>query len=293
MKKLLHVAPLAAALLTLSACAQVCAPDQVAMAVARLTTLNADAAITALNDDESCGFMSETVLDAVVRDGDFGAEGSLTWSVTDCEIDMGEGTDTEPNCHTDAYKTVSGKITVASATKVVTGILMDNPESPILPTSDLAVTITIGETSFDNFEAKPSDSDASMLWVEGSLSGELYPRLAKSTPLGACSFQSSHKGFTGVKYTPSTVVLHAPDQEVEVEIGGSDLQGQVGQNKGKAEEGFIENDLRGSIEIWGTSYDIPIEGDEDGLDPEYDEAEFYAQDECKESVLLPMSFDCS
>lgn len=283
---------LVGALLSLSACAQVCAPDQVAMAVARLTTLNADSAITALDDDETCGFASQVVLDAVVQDGDYGDDGSLTWTVTDCSIDLGSGFDFEPNCDTGEHKTARGKVTIKRAVKTVTGILMDNPDSPILPTSDKAVTIVVEETVFEDFETTQSDSDVSMTWVEGSISGTLYPRLAKSTPLGACSILTSHKGFTGVKYTPSTVVLHAPDQEVEVEVGGSDLQGQVGQNKGKAEDGFVENDLRGSIEIWGTSYDIPIEDDDGGLDPDYDETEFYAQDECKENVLLPISFDC-
>lgn len=272
-------------LLLLTSCAKLCAADQVAQGVARLTTLNADALTNALNADTACGFSSAAVLGAAKFDlAKIGQVSTLTFTVKDCVLDFGTaGKETSKSCQGKATRAF-GKATV-SGTKVITGYLTGNPLSPIIPSSDTAVEIVLSAT-FDNFRAEKDEGTASMTWVSGGISGKLKPRLAVAKSTGACAVQTANTDFSDVVYTATKAVLKSDSDEIEVDIGSSNLSGV----NGKTELG--ENKLTGKMNVWEEEFSIPIEGDADGLDPKYKDADFIAGDACKTDIAEPRSYTC-
>ena len=68
-------------------CAQ-CAPGRVAQGVSRLTIRNFGAMVDLVNNDPSCGFESPEVLANYTVSGRPGQLGKVTWTVTDCIIDI-------------------------------------------------------------------------------------------------------------------------------------------------------------------------------------------------------------
>jgi hypothetical protein len=272
-------------LLILSAsCAKMCAPDKVAMGVARLTTLNADALVNALNDDTVCGFSAPEVLGAPTFDPTLiGRVGTMTWTVDACVIDLGTtGQVTSTNCRGEETRAF-GRATV-SGTKTITGHLTGNPAAPIIPSGPDSVLIDL-EATFDNFHAEKDGGSATMTWVSGGLSGRMMPRLAVGAT-GACAVQTTNTAFSDVQYRPTVAILRSASDEIEVEIDSSDLRGQFGLGPSG------ENDIQGPMGIWGKVHDLPIDGDARGLDPDYDPAEFIEGFECKESLVLPISYSC-
>src|SRR5688500_6443820 len=74
--------------LLLGGCARM-APGQVAEGVAQLTVRELGGLLAALNDDASCGFASPAVNDNPATSGALGEEGTATWTVEDCTVDLG------------------------------------------------------------------------------------------------------------------------------------------------------------------------------------------------------------
>lgn len=284
MRKTIKRVGLSALLLTTAGCAKMCAAEDVAMGVARLTTLNADALTNAVDADETCGFASWDVKLAGKAVGEPGTIGTFTLTVENCEIDFGkEGMVTSKNCK-DKETKAFGKATVVKAQKIVTGLLTGNATSPVLPQGPDSVLITI-DAEFDNFYAQKDGGGATMTLVSGGVSGNLRPRMAKG-PTGNCSARTSNTAFDAVVYRPTKAVLQSGDTKIEVDIDGSDIEGQYG--KGKTDE----NVMKGMMKIWDKEHALPPEGDEDGLDSEYNAEEFIEGFLCGDAFAEPLSYDC-
>lgn len=283
MHKAIRRTGLGALLLMTAGCAKMCAAEDVAMGVARLTTLNADALTNALDADDVCGFSAMEVKLNAKTEGEVGKIGTLTLTVTDCELDFGpNGMETSRNCQDKVTKGF-GKATV-SGTKTVTGWLTGNVATPIIPAGPDAVLISLDAT-FDNFHAEKDGGSATMTWVSGGITGNLRPRLALGES-GACSVRTSNTSFDSVTYKPTKAVLQSGDTKIEVDIDGSLLDGQYGLGPSG------ENLIQGKMSVWGKEHTVPPEGDEDGLDPEYDAAKFVEGFACTEGLAEPLSYTC-
>ncbi|MEW5850456.1 MAG: hypothetical protein AB2A00_16850 [Myxococcota bacterium] len=269
--------------------------DTVAMGVARLTVRNMGAVGTLVNANTSCGFSAPSVLGAATLSGEVGTAGSVTWTVTDCEIDAGGGTEVSKDCE-GVTVTASGKVKV-SATKTITGILTGKPESPVVPSGPDAVTIAITSASFTDFKVENSSSGNKMTIKSGTLAANIKPRLAVAADTGACAISTPNTTFSGITWTSGAVHVTTPDNEVEATIKTSALDAQNGVN------GDNENKLSGKITLSSQvgmappnqeeEKTIPVSGDTEGLDPDYDAAKFKASYACTANLASPESFVCA
>lgn len=271
--------------LMLAGCAEMCAAEDVAMGVSRLTTLNADALVNGLNADTECGFEAISVKLAGKATGEVGKIGTFSMEVKDCALDFGaQGLETSKNCEGKATKAF-GKATV-SGTKTITGYLTGNLTAPIIPEGPDSVVVTLDAT-FDNFHAEKDGSDTTMTWISGGLSGTMMPRLAVSAENGACAIQTTNTAFKDVVYKATKAHLKAGDTELDVDIDASNLAGQYGLGPSG------ENTIAGTMSVWGESHTIPVEGDTDGLDPDYEAAKFLeSYSSCNEKIAKPVSYSC-
>lgn len=265
-------------LAALTNCAQ-CAPDRVAVGVGQLTVRNVGAIATILNNDDECGFASAGVLAGAEASGAIGSEGKLTFTVTDCEIDLGDDSLVSEDC-TGGKTTASGKITV-SATRVIGGVLTGDDEVPIVPGGPDAVTITLTKATFDNFEVKSSTSDSFLKMISGSLRAELKPRLAVSATSGACAIATPNVTFSGIAYDTALLHVESPDNSFDVDVADSSLSAQNGKNGGD------ENTLTGDITVFGSAQALDID-----LDPEFDADKFAENYACTDDIAAPESFEC-
>lgn len=276
-------------LVTTGSCIETFAAESVALNVARLTVLNADAAITALSDDTNCGFASDQVRNNRVITGEPLSEGTLQLLVEDCEINFEEPTIVSTDCDTGVTTTAYGRIVFNRATLTVSGTLLPSEDNPIIPSGEDSVVIE-ADVSFDNFMAGDSDQDAHMVWIDGGLSGVVMPRMAEGAD-GFCSVQTGNKAFWDVNYEPSHVQIVSGDVTMNIDVGSSNLFGAQGVHHLLGEEAYMENELNGEIGVWGETYSLPL-ADDPGLDPEYDADEFILSDECREDIVVPINFDC-
>lgn len=271
-------------LLLTAGCAKLCAAEDVAMGVARLTTLNADAIANAVNDDTECGFESFSVKMNNTRTGEVGGKGTLTLTVTDCELDFGtSGLVTSTNCRDESTRAF-GKATV-SGTKTVTGYLTGDALNPIIPEGPDSVIIHL-DVTVENFRAEKDGGKATMTWVSGGISGNLRPRLAVKKDTNVCAIQTSNTAFDTVIYKPTQAVLRSGKTTLDVDIDHSDIEGQYGLGPAG------ENVVSGIMSVWGKEFMLPPDGVEDGLDPEYDAEKFIEGFICDEEIAQPLNYEC-
>jgi len=285
MSKWIRLGAIGAALSVTAACAQMCAPGDVGTGIARLTVRNLGAAISAVSSDATCGFESSDVLTNPTINGPIGGPGSITWTVADCAIDFGDGTDTGSDCN-GVGATVSGKVTI-SATKTISGTLTGVAENPVLPGGPEAAEIVVTALSFENFEVVKSDSDSSLVWEEGSITATFVPRLAVAADTGACGILTPNAAIGDIRYGESTVKVVSPDLEESVPVAGSSMIAYNGVFGDK------ENEISGEITVWDGVQTVPAEGDTDGLDSEYDAAKFIEAFACEDNLADPISYVCA
>lgn len=271
----------ALAALTMAGCPS-CAPQTVAEGVARLTVRNVGAMVSLVNANDQCGFASTAVLSAPTVDGAVGSEGTITYTVTDCEIDLGEETTVSEDC-TDGTVTASGKVTL-SATRRIAGILTGNPESPVVPGGPDAATITITSATFDNFLVVNSKSENRLTMIAGSISGVAKPRLAVAASSGACAIATPNVTFSDIVYGESTVRVQTADNDFEADVTVSAIGAQNGVNGGE------ENSISGTMTVFGSAQDVTGDG---VLDADYTAEDFTAAYACTADLADPESFQCA
>lgn len=259
-----------------------CAPQTVAEGVARLTVRNVGAMVSLVNANDQCGFASTAVLSAPTIDGAVGSEGTITYTVTDCEIDLGDETTVSEDC-TDGTVTASGKVTL-SATRRIAGILTGNPASPVVPGGPDAATITITAATFDNFLVVNSKSDNRLTMIAGSISGVAKPRLAVAASSGACAVATPNVTFSDIVYGPSTVRVQTADNDFEADVTVSAIAAQNGIN------GAEENSISGTMTVFDSPQDVTGDG---VLDADYTAEDFTASYACTADLADPESFQCA
>ncbi|MEM7677358.1 MAG: hypothetical protein AAF449_15270, partial [Myxococcota bacterium] len=154
----------------------------------------------------------------------------------------------------------------------------------VIPGGPDGVTVQIIKARFSEFRVEVSNSGNAMTWISGAISGSLSPRLAVDDDLGACSFVTSNALITDVRYEDSIVSVDTPDRSFDVEVGGSELSAVNGRHSGR------ENDLWGTMVVWGGQQEVPDDGL--GLDPDYNPDLFPTSYQCKSGLTLPVSYDC-
>lgn len=275
---------LLAALVAVSGCAQLCAPDRVAMGVAQLTVRDVGAMLTILNGDQNCGFASSGVLANPTVTGDLGSLGAVTWTVQDCAIDLGSEHEIATDC-LGASTLAGGNLTI-SATRTVSGILTSKPDTPVIPGGASAVDLTIGQASFDHFTVSKSQNPNKLTLVSGSISAKARPLLAADDDQGVCSIATPNVEFIDIVYQPSRVLLETPQLTEELPVATSKLNAINGI------KGSNENVLDGTITVWDSAQQIPSAGNSDGLDPEYDPQKFVDAYACTPHLAQPISYSC-
>lgn len=267
---------------TLVACEK-CRPDLVGAGVARLTVRNVGAIAELVNSDTNCGFESPEVKADFTTRGNIGAAGTATWTIEECEIDLGDApqiisTDCDGNS-----TAMSGRI-VVSAKRTIAGTLTGNADQPAIPMSPDAVTVEITRAELFNFYVESSNSDSKLTQVSGALSAKVKPKLGASASTGVCMIPTSNAAITDVVYDNASVRVQSDGRDFMVDVITSDfwaVNGRVGKE---------ENSLSGSINVWGDIVAVP--GDDDGLDPEYDREKFDDSFACTDDLKSPVSYEC-
>lgn len=275
------------ALVATASCAQCFAADQVATGVAQLTVRNVGAMVSLIAADTSCGFAATSVLANPTISGAVGSEGTVTWTATDCALDLSDK-EVSKDCQ-NVTTVASGKVTI-SASKTVAGILTGNPLNPVLPGGPDAATIIISKATFDNFKVTKSNSENILTLVEGAISAKAMPRLAVDSTTGACSISTPNVAFSDVVYEKSTINIKTPDIDEKIPVAASNLTAQNGVNGGN------ENALSGTITVWDAEHTLPIPGDSEGLDPEYEATAFVESFACtavNPTLVTPVSYQCA
>lgn len=267
----------------MAACAR-CAPGKVSTGVGRLTMRNLGTLVEIINADTKCGFESEVAKDNLQISAPIGSMGTGTWRIDDCLIEL-PASDPYVSEDCNGVQTRAWGVVSVTAERKISGVLSGDDENPVIPGGPDNVTINILRADFSDFRVEVANSDNAMTWEEGSISGQVAPRLAVDDDLGACSFVTSHAALSDVRYGPNTrVYVDTADRSFGVDVDGSGLFGVNGVHLGR------ENELWGSIRVWGSSYDVPDDGQ--GLDPDYNPDIFPTTFECKEGLSLPVRYDC-
>lgn len=295
-----------------SACIKACYAEEVAMAVARLTVLNADTAVNAFVQNADCGYESDGVIVAGTEDIELYTTGTITRSIDECTIEIpAEGYTTDINCDTLAETKAFGTVTFRNVVQTLEVFSTGLATAPFIPTGPDVVDMEFEEVTFTNFRADLSDKDSAMIMESAALSGIMYPRMAVGgTTPGICSEQSDHVSFEVAFTQVSDLRIQAYeegtrtiDREIELQVQSADLTGVKGRtHEDPQAEGFRENAIAGPITVWDDeSFTLPItdiEDDNGGLDPDYNLEDFengmFCQVDADENPVFtnPIDYEC-
>ncbi len=260
-------------------------PEDVAAGVARLSFRNAAIVTSLISDDARCGFASEAVLGSAKLSGEIGSIGTLTWTVRDCELDLGELHVVKTDC-SDVETSVAGSLTV-SGTREVRGVLTGNPSSPIIPEGPDAVTIQLTYAPSE-YLVRMSNRITALTQSGGSVAFTAAAHLAKSASTGVCSIPTSDLTITDLVYEDVAVIVDAGESDpFPAEVPRSKLSAQLGVY------GDQENHLEGELTVWDTTVRVPLEDDPTPvLDPDYVFEAFRDSYACTEDLVTPLTYEC-
>jgi hypothetical protein len=251
---------------------------------ARLTTKTLGTLASLLNADDACGFASAGVLGAAVPDGDVGGDGTITFTVTDCELAFGATPVALPSDCNGVATEVSGTVTV-SATKVITGRFTgDFAGDPVVPDSDRPAVVTITSAEFADFTLGSSADNNSIRFENGTLAGTVTPRTALSSANGACSISSANAALS-VTSLISDVAVTSDSGTFNLAITAADFDATNGSM------GDGTNELAGTVTVDETAYTVPSDGL--GLNPTFNQAEFDDSWQCAPDLVTPVSHQCT
>lgn len=244
--------------------------------------------VSLLESDTTCGFNSSAVQGSAVVQGQVGLPGTKTLQVQNCTIAMpGKGLTLKGDCagHADH---LTGEVTV-SATKVMRGVLTNDPGTPVVPMTDAAVDYQIKSSSFK--EVTIQHQPRVVTFHSGSLSGTVHARVAQGTNYGVCQVPTTIAEFEGVNLSNAGLTLSTDrSTTVTATVVSSELSGINGNWEGKG-----ENVLGGTISTGGQSVRLPVDDDPNSkaFDTAYDPVSFGASWQCAAGLAKPVSFDCS
>lgn len=254
--------------------------DDVGVGVARLTVRNSALLLSAVSDDASCGFASEAVKAAGVVEGELGALGRVTHTVTGCAIDMGALHAVKTDCA--GVGTLLGGKAVVNATRVIRGYVTGNPENPIIPTESEAVDFVV-DAELHGWTAFMTNRITQLTQLEGKLAFKARPHLAvRVDELNAVP--TPNLTLEDITYTDARVIVDGGEREpFEVLVPSSSYRAQIGRWQD------AENTFSGVVRVWDEDVSIPHEGD-DVLDPDYVADEFVAGYACDPELRQPIEY---
>lgn len=259
-------------------------PKDVGMGLGRLTIRSAALLTSIISSDDRCGFKSPQVLQGALVQGQPGQPGAVTWTVQDCELDFGkEPQKLHSNCIGNETF-FSGKLRF-SATRRVVGTLTGNPQSPIIPAGADSAFLKV-HFEFDDLLITRSLSKSSLRNVSGTLDFDAVPFLALSRDEAVCSIPALDMAFSNVRYGDAKAIIDDEGHVFSVDAPRSDFSAQMGKWRD------AENTIEGSITVWDSQVSLPIEGDEDGLDPEYTPEDYLATVACDPELAMPVRYQC-
>ena len=251
-----------------------------AQGAAQLGVLTLGTIANFIEEDETCGFLSDGVLDTVVTDGALGDPGGeVTFNLsTPCVHTLTEPTVLREDCN--GKKTYGEGTFRVIGSKTLQGYVSGDRLQPVVPTTMDPAEIAIG-IQFENFKIWTEPGDNSLAVHSGELTGTLRPRTALDTGLGACSIPTGVALFEKVSWKNADVTVVSGGRTFNSEIATSNLTAV----NGKRDD--VENDLLGNIDLDGETYRIPaLEGQ--GLDPDYDAQKFVDGFMCEENIQVPV-----
>jgi hypothetical protein len=258
-------------------------PEQVGPGVARLTVRNVATLVGLINDDTRCGFASDAAKAASIVDGRVGDVGTITTTITECELDFGTLDVVSENCNEE--QTLTGGKVVVTAVRTVLGQITGDATTPIIPSSSEAVSIEI-RAVFADFEVRVSNRDTGLKMKSGTVSYVARPHLYVSSSTGACSVSGSNLSLDDITWEDGLVEMDSGDSVFEVEVPSGTFSAQVGAF------GDRENFIEGHVTVWESEIAVPLPDDDEGLDPDYVAEEFAESFACKPDLALPLSTEC-
>jgi hypothetical protein len=264
-------------------------PQPVGEGVARLGVRHAGAVVSIIEADERCGFSSDAVQSGFKVHGAPGAEGHVTWTVEDCEIDVASLGAIAAGCDGEGMRGM-GLITV-SATRTVGGLITGDDDTPVIPGGPDAVRIEV-TVDADGFYLEQDGNPNKMNIQRGRLSYVASPRLAvgAGTP-GVCSVATPNLQLIDVTWQDGEVVVESPERTFEAKVPTSRYDAQVGVKDD------VQNWIGGEIQVW----DKAVTLEDATLDETYNPAEHYAgwaDEACNAAkpesarVASPPTFEC-
>lgn len=239
--------------------------------------------VSALEADTACGFSSPAVMEAAVVEGELGRRGgSATFTVEDCTLDFGAGVLGEADCNGNATE-LRGRVTV-SGTKTLAGIVSGDPGEPIVPEDWEPASFDL-VASFDNFSERSASREQYLTARSGTLAGKLTPRTGLDTNLDVCSIPTTAVAVRDLQWTDGDAAIFASGTIIDIAISSADLTAQNGKGA------LGENRLDGTIQLGERTFDIPVDPENPGLDPNYDADAFVSSFACKENFALPASVE--
>ncbi len=257
--------------------------DEIGAGVARLSIRNVAAVVQLINADTTCGFASEAAASSLEVDGSAGDIGVARWIVDRCSVDVADGTELSRDCSGDVIR-IGARLTV-SARRSVSGFLTGDPNHPVIPVDDEAVTIELTRVVIERLAVDVSGSDKKLIMNCGTLTGIVIPRMAVDASNGACAAPTPNARFEDIRWIGGLSRLLTADRDLEVAVSETRLNAVAGSFGG--EENRIWGDL------WIGDNVVTADNASDALDPEYDAARFKADYACGDSLRIPERFDCS
>jgi hypothetical protein len=251
----------------------------VADGAARLLVQDIGMIATLIEADASCGFA--TVEPSI--DGAPGGDGSATWSVSECAIDLPADTLLSADCA--GGETRGGGRVVVTASKTLTGRLTGAGANPVVPVNDTPATIRIESARMEGFTV--GSAKGSLTLPGGTLSGVVEPRTARSVSTQSCSIPTRHVRVTSLAFDgPARAGVSSPQGQFEVDLVAAAIDAVNGS------VGGAENTIGGSITVGEESYDLASLPSGSVLDTAYDAVAFEESFACTEDMVAPVSYEC-
>lgn len=255
-------------------------PDRVGAGAARLTVRNAAVLAKIVDDDTTCGFSSPEGKAAFVVDGEVGQVGTVTWTISACVLELGKPHVVNEDCH-GVSRSAGGRVTI-DAVRTIRGILTGNDETPVVPLTNDAVTLTY-EADVEDFVVLMSDSDSSLKITKGHLSFDADVHLAVSESKNVCAIDTPDVTIRSLRTQDTTYTVDNEGSVFDVDVPTMSVSAQLGRF------GEQENTIAGSITVWDAIVDV---GADPVLDPTYDRATFEASFACQEDLKVPVEYTC-
>lgn len=249
---------------------------------ARLLVSALGAATSIVNADNNCGYSKLGVMmDPDRVEGNPGQMGLMEWELNEC---VPEDYDADPDCL--GYVTRPGGSFVHTGRRTVRGIreeisILFFSFDSIVPNSHNSVVVDHDVLVFDEFEAYDYGPDSELpsrgiTIHSGTMSARVEPITGRNGDNGY-DVPTKVARMSNVVMGPAPITILYEGKTFNVQIDGASLRAFNGSWVGAPGE---TNTIAGEISINGTRLVMP----EQGLDPDFDQADFDARYACTDDL---------